>query len=165
MKRIITAAAGGVLGAAGAFGAAALITATPASADVGCSPDFVCDVLDQPGVFAEDLASQPGVFLESVDPFVLTNRFVAGACGDYQGGPVTDNETSCGITQQLDHFWENSEGTGVSQQLETFATDLASQPGTFLANDDGTGITQQGQTFVDSITKPFGPDSGPDHDD
>jgi hypothetical protein len=162
MKRTLIAAAAGAIGAAGAISAASLITAAPAMADVGCTPDFVCDVLDQPGVFLNDLASQPGEFLTSIDPATQTNRFVMGSCSGsgYTGGPVTDNEAECGILDQPGYFLSD-----LASQPGTFVADLASQPGTFLANPDGTGITQQGQTFVDSITKPFGPDTGPDHDD
>ena len=67
MKRVLTAAAGGVLGAAGAISAAGLFAAAPASAAPACAPDFACDVIqDQPPAFVESIVDSANSAVEIV---------------------------------------------------------------------------------------------------
>jgi hypothetical protein len=160
MNRILTAAAGGVLGAAGALAAAGLISAAPASADTGCVPDIVCDVIDeaqalpagiaaQPGEFTSNLAGQPGRFASSIDPATVTNEFLNGNCTAYPDctnlGP--DDTVHPGLLNQPAEFSSNLAG-----QPAEFASNLAGQPGRFAAS-------------IQRSLGAFGADEGPTGDD
>jgi hypothetical protein len=162
MKRILTAAAGGVLGAAGALGAAALMTAAPASAIPGCVPNIACDVVDQarelpnsilaqpgeflngdgednegilnqPQAFLTNLSQQPGVFIDSANPVNQAQRFFTGTCD---------------INVMNDCNFDEGDYVGILGQPRQFAENLASQP----------------QTFADSIQRSIGA-FGPDADE
>jgi hypothetical protein len=147
------------VGSLGAGFAGSLIAAGPVSADVGCSPDFVCDVVeDQPNTFQTSIQDSFGSFTSIITGQAAAQQaqdFVTGSCADFEAPPVTDE--TCGIVNQPGHF----------------ASDLASQPQTFVDSINpvtnlqtfGGSILGGPQTFVDSITKPFGPDDGPDFDD
>jgi hypothetical protein len=168
MKRILVLTAGSLSAAGAALGAITVISAAPAVADEGCVPNFACDVIpDQPNTFLNEpengILNQPTTFGNSIVNSIQSagrlasgqtlaeqaRDFVVASCGDYQGGPVTDDETRCGLVAQPGHFWANEGGTGVSQQLDTFL------------NDPEMGILNQPQTFLASITDPFGVDGGP----
>ena len=153
MKRALILAAGSLSAAGAAFGAASVISAAPAIADTGCSPDFVCDIADQPPVFVNGVASVPQQFTQ-----IVTGQQLAGQLDDFVNKDCTSDPTDneCGLVHQPEQFVNSINPV---TNLQTFAGSILGGPQTFVSD-----LASQPQTFVDSITKPFGPDKGPDTD-
>jgi hypothetical protein len=152
MKRLFVLAAGtlGTVGAA--LAVSGVITAAPALA--ACSPQFVCDVLDQPATFVDSIATAPQQFQQSI--VTAPDVFLNGTCGFSTTDPAYCPDPENPVV-------------GVLNQPAFFVADLASQPATFAEsinpanqlntffNDPEVGIFNQPQTFIKSITEPFGP--------
>jgi hypothetical protein len=154
MKRALILAAGSLSAAGAALGAASVISAAPAVADAGCSPDFVCDVLDQPPVFVNGVAAVPQQFTQ-----IVTGQQLAGQLDDLvnEDECITEpGSNNCGLVNQPQAFLDS---INPANTVPTFVGSIVGGPQTFVSD-----LASQPQTFVDSITKPFGPDTGPDTD-
>lgn len=163
MKRVITAAAGGVLGAA------ALLSAAPAQAIPDCVPNIACDVVDQAIALPGSIAAQPDQFLNGDgDPesghvgvlnqpaqFAdsLNNFFVAGP-GEFVETANPINGVPQLLTGNCTTFAANGECTGDGEHVG-----LLNQPKQFVTN-----LQNQPQRFADSIARSIGA-FGPDQDE
>lgn len=144
----------GSLGAAGAaLGTASVITAAPASADVGCSPKIACDfAVDGPPVFVNGVAAVPQQFTQ-----IVTGQQLAGQLDEFVNAPCDPEEGTCGLVSQPQTFLDSINPV---TNLQTFGGSILGGPQAFVAD-----LASQPQTFVDSINDSlgaFGPDDGPE---
>ena len=149
MKGILLLAIGSLGAAGAALGTASVITAAPASADVGCSPKVACDFFqDGPNTFVNGIATQPqqfqqsiqdapGQFVESINPATAVDTFLNGDCANLPD--------ECGILDQPSTF---AESINPANQLQQFAGSILGAPGTFA------------QSIQDNLSA-LGPDNGP----
>ena len=136
MKSIMVLAAG-LLASAGAAG---IVSAPSASADVGCAPKFFCDAFqDQPRTFVNNVATSTQSFTQ-----IVSGQIVRDQVAEFGSNVV--NTPRAALTGLL------------SQPVVALQNNPVNQLGTFAA---AINPVNQLNAAVSSIKAQFGPDNGP----